>query len=367
MATTRTTRTRRGAALGLVAAGLLATGVGAGLGPPYLAKEGATATGVSGTVLLVAGVLTALTGSVLLLRSVRARWWLLLVPALAAAAYAVVLPLAISVAATHVPATPLGDRDPGDVGLDYVAARFRAADGTALSGWYVPSRNRAAVVLAHGAGSNRTAVLGQAAVLARHGYGVLMVDARGHGESGGEAMDFGWHGESDLAGAVGYLERRPDVDAARIGALGLSMGGEEAIGAAGADPRIAAVVAEGATNRVFADRAWLRAYGVRGQAQRAVDRLTYWLADLFSDAPEPASLRESVHAARPRPLLLITAGDLPDEARAAALIRSGSPTTVTVWTVPGAGHTGGLRTAPTAWAARVVSFLDRNLLTGGTS
>ena len=38
---------------------------------------------------------------------------------------------------------------------------------------------------AGGSGSTRTAVLGQAAVLARHGYGALLVDPRGHGRSGG--------------------------------------------------------------------------------------------------------------------------------------------------------------------------------------
>jgi hypothetical protein len=36
-------------------------------------------------------------------------------------------------------------------------------------------------VLLPGAGSTRTAVLPQAAVLARHGYGALLLDTRGHG------------------------------------------------------------------------------------------------------------------------------------------------------------------------------------------
>ena len=56
----------------------------------------------------------------------------------------------------------------------------------------MPARNGTAVVLLPGAGATRTAVLGQAAVLARHGYGALLVDDRGHGRSAGHAMDFGW-------------------------------------------------------------------------------------------------------------------------------------------------------------------------------
>jgi hypothetical protein len=35
---------------------------------------------------------------------------------------------------------------------------------------------------------------GKAAVLARHSYGTLLLDTRGHGLSGGHVMDFGWWG-----------------------------------------------------------------------------------------------------------------------------------------------------------------------------
>ena len=111
-------------------------------------------------------------------------------------------------------------------------------------------RNHAAVVLLHGAGSTRSSVLDHAVVLANHGYGVLLFDARGHGRSGGRAMDFGWYGDKDVTAAVSFLQTRPDVDDDLIAAVGLSMGGEEAIGAAASDRRIRAVVAEGATHRV---------------------------------------------------------------------------------------------------------------------
>ena len=106
------------------------------------------------------------------------------------------------------------------------------ADGVRLSAWHVPSANGAAVVLRHGATSTRSNTLDEMVVLARHGYGVLATDARGHGRSGGMAMDWGWLGDLDTAAAVTYLSRRPDVDAHRIAVPGLSLGGEEALGAA---------------------------------------------------------------------------------------------------------------------------------------
>jgi len=48
---------------------------------------------------------------------------------------------------------------PADRGLSYREVSFPTSDGGRLSGWYVPSTNRAAVVLLHGAGSTRSDVL----------------------------------------------------------------------------------------------------------------------------------------------------------------------------------------------------------------
>jgi hypothetical protein len=58
------------------------------------------------------------------------------------------------------------------------------------------------------------------------------------------------------------------------------MGGEEAIGAAAGDSRIAAVIAEGALARTDADKAWLsEMYGIRGGLQLALEWVQYSVAD----------------------------------------------------------------------------------------
>jgi pimeloyl-ACP methyl ester carboxylesterase len=267
-----------------------------------------------------------------------------------------------AVAATQVPRTAIGSSTPARGGLTYSDAAFETSDGVRLSGWYIPSTNGAAVVVLHGAGSTRSDALDQAVVLARHGYGVLVFDARGHGRSAGRAMDFGWYGDEDVSAAVSYLQSRPDVHAG-IGALGLSMGGEEALGAAAGDPRIRAVVAEGATNRAPADREWLSdEYGWRGALQEGIDWLTYGVADLLTPAHKPATLRNAAAAVAPRPVLLIAAGAVPDEENADRYIQSGSPRSVQLWVVPDAGHTQGLRVEPGQWEQRVIAFFDSGLL-----
>ena len=157
-------------------------------------------------------------------------------PMAVAVLWFVLLPLTVAVNATNRPPGPLGPATPARYGLGYQDVAFRTVDGVRLSAWYIPPRNGAAVVLLSGAGSTRSAVLGQAAVLARHGYGALLVDTRGHGRSGGHAMDFGWWGNRDLAGAVSFLDRQSGVRADKIAVLGESMGGEQALAAAGPIP-----------------------------------------------------------------------------------------------------------------------------------
>ena len=243
-----------------------------------------------------------------------------------------------AVAATNVPRPEIG-ATPASQGLAYEDVTLHTADAVALAGWYLPSANRAAVVLLHGAGSTRSDVLAQAAVLADAGFGVLMVDARGHGDSGGRAMDFGWHGDADIAAATAYLATRPDVDADRIGVVGMSMGGEEALGATATNRLIRAVVAEGATARAAADEAWLSdRFGVRGLLQEQLERVQDWVTDALTDASVPTSIRAAVEASGGTRYLLITAGNVPDEGHAAAYVaagRAGPGRRPGPWTTPG--------------------------------
>ena len=348
--------TRLRASLALVG-GLILLAAGGGLGIPYLAKTGWSITAGVGLLAFGVGLGLVGVGAVALVRSFHgfARVGVLL--AVVAVAYVVVPTIGVAVAATHVPRTDLGSATPADLGLVYRDVHFEAADGVRLSGWYVPSRNGDAVVLLHGAGSTRSAVLEHARVLADLGYGVLLYDARGHGRSEGRAMDFGWYGDQDVAGAVAFVRRQPDA-AGRVSAVGLSMGGEQAVGALPAVADLCAVVAEGATARTAADKAWLSdAYGVRGFVQEGLDRLRFGVTDLLTPAPPPRSLRSAVAAAAPRRVLLIAAGREGDEPKAAAHVEQGAPGSVAVWVAPGTGHTGALESRRAEWIARVGEFL----------
>ena len=170
-------------------------------------------------------------------------------------------------------------------------------------------------------------------------------------------MDFGWWGESDLAGAVTYLENRPDIHNGRIAILGESMGGEEAIGAIGQDPRVRAVIAEGVTGRTFADTARLGA-SFESLISRADSWVSYTTAGLLSRAPQPEPLRTSLHTAAPRPVLIIAGKD---ELQAARYLQSSSPSNVRTWKMPDTTHAAGLSTHPYQWQLHVMQFLAEHL------
>jgi pimeloyl-ACP methyl ester carboxylesterase len=358
---------RRSAVTGAITAGLLGVVVGGGIGVPHILRSGDVVLASSGMISLLAGLALLVCGATTLLRR-RGRvgrcaggLGLMIVTALIA------LIFVPAVMATNVPATDLDKEDPAFFGLSFENVTFDTSDGVTLSAWYIPSTNDAAVVIRHGSGSTRSDVLPQTLVLAHHGYGVLLVDARGHGLSEGRAMDFGWFGDADTSAAVTFLSNRVDVDPARIGVVGMSMGGEEAIGAAASDPRIRAVVAEGATGRTDADESWLSdVYGARGTVQEGIEWLRYSIADLLTSAPKPISLSGAIERASSTPFLLIAAGTVSDEREVAESLALSAPGEVSVWVVPGSRHTQGLIVAPTEWEQRVVAFLDRHIGAGST-
>lgn len=340
--------------------GSFATPVGAGISVRYLTKAGLSSTVFLGLLILLVGVgLLAFVVGVAWHRT--QRWQRLWFIPTVVVALMVMWSVAVGTMLAVAPRAVLGSTTPASRGLTYSDVTFRTSDGVQLSAWYVRGSNRAAIVTMPGSGSTRVGTLAQAAALAHHGYGVLLVDPRGQGRSGGRAMDAGWYGDRDVTAAVGFLRQQKEVDPTKIGVLGLSMGGEEAIGAAAVDPTIRAVIAEGATHRTAADKAGYLPSGVAGVVQRGLDWLTYGTAALLSPAPEPGTLRNAiVHSGTTR-YLLIAAGKGVDEAEAVAPLRAAAPDRVQTWIVPGATHTHGLSASPSQWEQRVTEFLQDTL------
>jgi fermentation-respiration switch protein FrsA (DUF1100 family) len=81
-----------------------------------------------------------------------------------------------------------------------------------------------------------------AELLRAAGFATLAFDHRGFGESGGRRQHEDSQGKvADLRAAVTVLAAQAEVDPARIGLVGICLGGGYAVRAAAADPRVKAV------------------------------------------------------------------------------------------------------------------------------
>jgi alpha/beta superfamily hydrolase len=329
-----------------------------------LLVEGFSAAALCGLLPLVAGVVFLIIGVRLTWVSRKRRgplWWTvvrraLIVVAALAVVYWVVLPVSLAIIATERPRDPV---QPVDLGRPYEEVTLTTRDGLELSAWYVSSQNRAAIVT-----YPRAWTVEQARMLVAHGYGVLLVDPRGYGDSQGDPNAYGWGSARDIDAAVAWLRRRPDVQRRRIGGLGLSMGGEVMVEAAARNPGLKAVVSEGAGIRSVRESLLRRGPStlekVLQYPQDLMQTVSVWV---LSGEPVPMSLKNASLLVGPRAILFIYGEDGQEVEKAvnpvyydAAFAPKG------LWRVPGAGHTRGIQAQPEEYERIVVGFFDRILL-----
>ena len=223
----------------------------------------------------------------------------------------------------------------------------------------MPSKNGAAVIAFPG----RTNPQPHTRMLVEHGYGVLLFDRRGEGASDGDG--------NKLAGAAPATSRprstssraRPDVDPGRIGGLGLSVGGELMLEAAAEDPRLAAVVSEGAGTRTLAEELidFSPTTVIRGFHTMVAKHLGI---RLFSNESPPPSLIDVLPRVAPRPVLLIWATDSRNREAINTLYRQLIGPSATSWPMSDVDHMKGLQTRPEEYERRVLAFFDAALLDG---
>ena len=264
-----------------------------------------------------------------------------------------VLPVGLSWLATHSITHTVPE---AHLGAPHEDVTLHTSDGLDLAGWYVPSRNGAAVIAFPGRGGPQK----HTRLLVKHGYGVLLFDRRGEGDSEGESNLFGWGGEKDIDAAVDFLEGRPDVDPDRIGGIGLSVGGELMLEAAAESGRLDAVVSEGAGTRSLGEELEELTTGelLLGLPSLVVKT---GAVSVFSNTPPPPKLTDLMPQVEV-PVLLIWApngGNLeimnPEYHRLA-----GGP--ASIWRIDDAMHIQGITAHPKAYERRVVGFFDDTLV-----
>ena len=324
----------------------------------YTREVGPSGDDYTGLLSILAGLLLLGLGGFTLWRSRRTDdrlWWrylrrLLLLAGVFIAAIAVLIPFAISYIVTHAARAEVPT---AELGAPYQDVEFTTADGLRLRGWYIRSRNGAAVISFPGRASSQK----RAKLLARHGYGVLLFDRRGEGESEGDPNLFGWQGERDIHAAVAFLQRQPDVDPARIGGIGLSVGGEMMIEAAAESTALKAIVSEGASSRSVRDEI---ANGSGWQELIGNSVATTGTAVFTNNLP-PRPLKSLVPQISGATFFVYGERGQPAEEPANRAFYEAAREPRQIWEVPGSGHIGGTEAQPAEYERRIVEFFDRRL------
>jgi uncharacterized protein len=254
------------------------------------------------------------------------------------------------------------------------ASRDPRVPGPVLAGWWIPAvtAGAPAVILVHGIKSCRREanVLVPAGMLHRHGYSVMLIDLRDHGDSGGDDGHFaaGTNEYLDVLGAWDWVAAQ-GVAPERIGLFGVSFGAATALVAGGEEPRVAAV---------WADSAWSdvgRALGYfledNGYPSFLVPGAVFWAHvvagdDLLARSPIDEVARYAgrsvafVHGAADPLLPPSMATELHNRAAAAGA------RVPDVWLIPGAGHTKGVYVDPVTYEARLAAFFEAAIGPGAT-
>ena len=332
--------------------------MGAGEAGYYTREDGPSGDDFTGLLMIPAGVLLAGIGAVALWRSRKggsvvrryARRVALALAFLVTLPF-VMFPFSEAYVITHsarayVPTPQLG--------APHENVSFTTSDGLRLKGWFVPSKNGATVISFPG----RKGPQKPARLLVSEGYGVLLFDRRGEGESDGDPNALGWRGTRDLDAAIAYLRSRPDVDPNRIGGVGMSVGGEMMLQAAAQNDDFKAVVSEGAGVRSVRESVHTEG------AEKLVSSWFFGLVTagtaVFTSGLPPPSLTDlSAEITEPALFIHATPGQGGETLTEKYYEAAKGPKEY--WPAPG-GHTGAFGAAPQEYERRVVGFFDRHLL-----
>ncbi len=273
--------------------------------------------------------------------------------------YVLINPIMGAYSFTHPPRIRISFRTPEDLAVPYDKVTLVATDGVELKGWYIHSQNGAAVILLHGHSGNRLGLMFHAEKLVQAGYGVLMFDLRAHGNSGGRIFARSEAGVQDVQTAVSFLSKRADVQAGKIGVMGLSVGGLFALHAAARTVAIHAVATDGASPATLSDlpapRSFLDRF-LRYPVQRYYLAASQW----FARQPELTPSLSIIPRLR-QPLLFISTGRGVEQ-RMVRQYYAVAKTHKQLWEVPEAEHANGWLARPAEYTHQLISFFDYALL-----
>jgi uncharacterized protein len=255
---------------------------------------------------------------------------------------------------------PVNSVTPGQLGLPFTTLRIPGPNGETIEAWHVAAETpRGLVILFHGHGGAKAALLREAAAFRAMGFDALLIDFRGSGGSDGSVTTIGLREADDVAAACAFARER--WPGRRLVLFGQSMGAAAILRAVGvlgerADAlvlecpfdRLLSAVANRCTALGFPAFPMARLMVFWGGVQHGFNGFAHNPADYAAGVTCPVLL---LHGAKDR---LVKA----EEADAIYQRLAGPKRFVTF---EGAGHQAYLSVDAGLWKETVRKFLDESL------
>ena len=234
----------------------------------------------------------------------------------------------------------------------YQSYTLQTKDGYQLRGWYHPPQNGAVIILLAGNGGSRDAMLPDADLLARHGYGSLTVEYR---NCTGGRSSLGYREAKDVQELAKFASRQPGVK--WLGIMGFSAGGVAAIRGAAQTSGIQAVVSEG--NFYSLDYEIRNSNAAPLTLEWQIQNLVFlWYRILEGIWPAEVNPAADLDLLNPRPVLLVYGeGEIANNRgyEQYELLRPPRQ----LWVVPGVSHGGYAQKWPDEYEKIIVNFFDK--------
>jgi uncharacterized protein len=236
--------------------------------------------------------------------------------------------------------------------------------GSTLSGWWIPGvPGEGVVVLMHGVGANRHAMLNRARFLHERNFSILLFDFQSHGESTGERITFGHLEAMDAAAAIAFVKQRRPGE--RIGVIGVSLGGAATLLGSAPLP-VDALILESVypdIDRALSNRLRTHLGRIIGPvfAPILTPLFEVLMPPIIGVSPEDLKPIDHIGAVTAPVLVASGAADPLTPIDEAMTLFNNAPSPKQVWYVPGAGHVDLERYDAAAYWQVVLPFLERYL------
>jgi uncharacterized protein len=250
-------------------------------------------------------------------------------------------------------------------GIEVEDIVFSSFDQTKLRGWWMEAAPGApTVIILHGLTKNRTDVIRTALMLRRSGFNILVFDGRGHGDSEGRNITYGFYERRDVESVIEILVASKKIEKGQIGLAGESMGAAIALQVAAYNSCISAVWADSSFSSLMriaqdcAHRATRLPVPVLSPLLWTIKKLANYRGRFNMESVAPVVLARAIRC----PVFLVhgAADELIGSAHSESIYNALGGNKK-IWIVEGARHTRSVCRAKLEYSECILSFFKEHL------